>query len=85
MRDPRIERAAEVIRAEVGGIVFLGLDEGVRVAEALVEAGCLVDPGLAWEQGFEAGREMADKWGHAEWWTLAQEPANPYRSHDLDQ
>ena len=85
MIDPRIERAAEVIRAQVGGIVFLGIDEGIRVAEALRESGCLVDPAMAWEEGFEAGREMADKWGHAEWWTLAEEPPNPYRGPDAER
>lgn len=78
MSDDRLDRAAEVIRAEVGNIVFLGLDESLKVAEALRDAGCIVDPGRAWEEGFEAGREMADKWGHAEWWTLAEEPVNPY-------
>ena len=85
MNDDRIDRAAQVIRAEVGKIVFLGLDEGVRVAEALREAGCLVDPGQVWEEGFEAGREMADRWGHAEWWTLAEEPPNPTRTLDAER
>ena len=79
MTDEQIARAAEVIRAEVGRITFLGLDESVDIARALRAAGCLVDPGEIWEQGFEAGREMARVWGHAEWWTLAEEPPNPYR------
>ena len=85
MSDHRMDRAAEVIRAEVGEIIFLGLDEGVRVAEALRDAGCLVDPVQAWEEGFDAGREMASRWGHAEWWTLAEEPTNPYRNPDTDR
>ena len=79
MSDDRMERAAAVIREEVGKIVFLGLDESERIVQALRQAGCLVDPEAAWEEGFEAGREMADRWGHAEWWTLAEEPPNPYR------
>lgn len=79
MSDDRMDRAAAVIREEVGKIVFLGLDESARIAEALREAGCLVDPELAWDEGFEAGREMARVWGNAEWWTLAEEPPNPYR------
>lgn len=78
MSDDRMERAAAVIREEVGKIVFLGLDESDRIVEALRASGCLVDPELAWDEGFEAGREMARKWGHAEWWTLAEEPPNPY-------
>lgn len=85
MSDDRIDRAAEVIRAEVGRIVFLGLDESVHIAEALRDAGCIVNPEQVWEEGFEAGREMASRWGHAEWWTLAEEPDNPYRSHDADR
>jgi len=79
MSDENIDRATQVIREEVGRIVFLGLDEGVRVAEALRDAGCLVNSEQAWDEGFEAGREMASRWGHAEWWTLAEEPPNPYR------
>lgn len=79
MTDDRMDRAAAVIREEVGKIVFLGLDESARIAEALREAGCLVNPEQVWDEGFEAGREMAQKWGHAEWWTLAEEPPNPYR------
>lgn len=78
MSDDRMERAAAVIREEVGKIVFLGLDESDRIVQALRASGCLVDPELAWDEGFEAGREMARKWGHAEWWTLAEEPPNPY-------
>lgn len=79
MTDERIDRAAEVIRREVSKIFFLGLDESVAVARALDDAGCLIAPDQVWEEGFEAGREMARQWGHAEWWTLAEEPANPYR------
>lgn len=85
MSDHPLDRAAEVIRAEVGEIVFLGLDEGLRVAEALRDAGCLVDPGQVWDEGFEAGREMASRWGHSQWWALAEEPPNPYRSPDTDR
>ena len=53
------------------------------MAEALRESGCLVDPALAREEGFEAGREMTDRWGQAEWWTPAEEPPNPYHEGPL--
>lgn len=79
MGDSGLESAADVIRQEVGQYFFLGLDESVRIAEALRDAGCLVSPEQVWEEGFEAGREMASRWGGAEWWTLAEEPPNPYR------
>lgn len=78
MTDPRIEHAAEVVRRAVAEVTFLGLDESLAVAQALHDAGCLPDPGVAWEQGFEAGREMARQWGDAQWWTLGEEPPNPY-------
>lgn len=80
MSDDLNDRAAAVIREEVSKIFFLGLDESAKVAQALRDAGCLVDPAPVWDDGFEAGREMARRWGHAEWWTLGEEPANPFRA-----